>query len=84
MPDYISKRGKRDGWRYTFHIPVELRPLWGNKTAFRKYIPPMPVARPLPRRASWQSSTTAGSKLPAKPPRIAGNRWPRPGAFRSC
>jgi hypothetical protein len=38
MPSFISSHHS-GGWRYTFHIPVELRPLVkGNKSAYRRYI----------------------------------------------
>ena len=36
---YISKH-ERGGWRFTYHIPGELRGAAGGKTAFRHYIKP--------------------------------------------
>jgi integrase len=41
MPSYISEH-HGGGWRYTFHIPVILRPLLGGKRAFTRYIRRMP------------------------------------------
>ncbi len=45
MPDYITEH-HGGGWKYQFHIPVELRPLFRNKkgkpaAAFVEYIPRM-------------------------------------------
>jgi integrase len=41
MASYISSHHS-GGWRYVFHIPVTLRPLFDGKSAFRKYIKRMP------------------------------------------
>src|SRR5438128_642519 len=41
MASYISEH-HGGGWRYSFHIPVELRPLCGGKRAYRRYFPRMP------------------------------------------
>ena len=41
MASYISAH-HGGGWRYTFHIPVALRPMLGGKRAFIRYIRRMP------------------------------------------
>jgi hypothetical protein len=41
MASYISAH-HGGGWRYTLHIPVALRPVFGGKRAFIRYIRRMP------------------------------------------